>query len=114
MGLSAEESKYILEQMFENDMDRKKTDNLVNDVRSKRWVRLNAVAYLTDKLNIKIASADASSDDDDEDDGPRSKKGKQKRPVASKVTNQNFGHYMALLKSRRERVLPVSFHFRTT
>src|SRR6185437_392493 len=111
MGLSAEESKYILEQMFENDLDRKKTDNLVNDVRAKRWVRLNAVAYLTDKLNLKIASADASSDDDDEDDGPRSKKGKQKRPVAS--TNQNFGHYMALLKSRRDSVLPVSFHFRT-
>src|SRR6185437_14474433 len=86
MGLSAEESKYILEQMFENDLDRKKTDNLVNDVRAKRWVRLNAVAYLTDKLNLKIASADASSDDDDEDDGPRSKKGKQKRPVSLPVT----------------------------
>ena len=100
--------------MLEKDLDRKKTDNLVNDVRSKRWVRLNAVAYLTDKLNLKIASAEGSSDDEDEDDGPRSKKGKQKRPVVSKVTNQNFGHYMALLKARRERVLPVRFHFRTT
>src|SRR6185437_14250122 len=54
MGLSAEESKYILEQMLEHDLDRKKTENLVNDVRSKRCVRLNAVAYLTDKLNLRL------------------------------------------------------------
>ena len=67
----------------------------------KGGVRLNAVAYLTDKLNLKIASAEGSSDDEDEDDGPRSKKGKEKRTVVSKFTNQNFGHYMALLKCYR-------------
>src|SRR6185437_8946929 len=107
MRLNADESQYILQKMYDDNLDRKATDLLINEVRSQRWVRLNAVAYLADKLQIEI-DADLDGSDEDDDGAPRSKKGRgKKQRTVSQVTNQNFGHFMTALMRRRERALPV-------
>src|SRR6185437_13250687 len=101
MGLNSEESQYILQKMYDDNLDRKATDLLINDVRAKRWVRLNA-AYLADKLQLEI-DADLDGSDEDDDGAPRSKKGKgKKQRTVSQVTNQNFGHFMAAFRRREE------------
>src|SRR6185437_734091 len=111
MGLNSEESQYILQKMHDDNLDRKATDILINDVRAKRWVRLNAVAYLADKLHLEI-DADLEGSDEDDDSAPRSKKGKTKKQrTVSQVTNQNFGHFVTALMRRRERALPVRVQF---
>src|SRR6185437_12248467 len=112
MGLNAEESQYILQKMYDDNLDRKATGILINDVRAKRWVRLNAVAYLADKLQIEIEAELDGYDGSDDSGGPRSKKGKgKKQRTVSQVTNQNFGHFMTALTKRKERAFQYEFHF---
>src|SRR5689334_2334369 len=107
MGLSAEESQYILRRMLDEKLEKKASDAMVKDVRAKRWVRLNAVAYLAHKLDLSIESNLAGSEsDDEEEDGARSKKRKSKKPaMVSQVTNHNMGHFLAALQKRKERAL---------
>ena len=99
--------------MLTENLDKKKTENLLKSVKAKRWVRLNAVAYLAAKLDIKLPVELVGSDEEEEDDrsrSKRSKKGKDKQQpkvLASDVTNKNLGHFMALLQKLPERVLPV-------
>src|SRR6185437_7427423 len=108
MGINVNESKFILEKMFNESLDKKATDSLLHEVKAKRWVRLNAVAYIANKLKIRI---DGESSDDDEEVSPRSKKEKEKnsRHWVEDVTNQNLGQFLRELKKRKERVLPVGF-----
>src|SRR6185437_295462 len=105
MGINVSESKFILEKMFNESLDKKATDNLLHEVKSKRWDRLNAVAYIANKLKIRIRDGGDSSDDDDV--SPRSKKEKEKD--SEEVTNQNMGQYLREIKKRKERALQVCF-----
>src|SRR6185437_16718732 len=104
MGINVNKSKFILEKMFNESLDKKATDNLLHEVKAKRWVRLNAVAYIANKLKIRIRDGGDSSDDDDV--SPRSKKEKKD---SEEVTNQNMGLYLREIKKRKERALPVCF-----
>src|SRR6185437_7800569 len=101
MGINVNESKFILEKMFNESLDKKATDSLLHEVKAKRWVRLNAVAYIANKLKIRIRDGD-SSDDDEEDHSPRSKKEKDSRHWVEDVTNQNLGQFLRELRSEKK------------